>query len=287
VSPYDVWLIKTKKVPLSDFEEKRIGHIGSSESPIILGFSPWAWKPKDTQEMSFGRRMEPALLRWAAERTEQRIIRNQYRVRDVCAATHDALSRDRATEGFEAKTSGIFRGFADREEWGEPGTDQVPDYVLVQVHHQMFVSGLDVVWVPALLGGRGMVMYEVHRNESLCEIIVERCRRFWENNILADVPPEGIPSLSLAKIMHREEGKKIVLLPDPVIRWREAADKKKAAEQEERDAKAAVLAELGDAVEGATELGSVVVSKGKRKSYTVKEQEVVTVRWKKAKEAKT
>ncbi|NKZ84592.1 hypothetical protein GS982_20585 [Rhodococcus hoagii] len=57
------------------------------------------------------------------------------------AATPDYRAKNRVTGeelNLEGKTLG---GNGDREAWGEPGTDQVPLYYLIQVYWQMIVSG--------------------------------------------------------------------------------------------------------------------------------------------------
>lgn len=48
----------------------------------------------------------------------------------------------------EAKTSTVF---AYRDNWGEPGTDQIPDYYFAQVQQQMGLSGVHRTVVPLLV----------------------------------------------------------------------------------------------------------------------------------------
>jgi putative phage-type endonuclease len=279
-------------------KQSRIKHIGASESAAILGLTPWKtaldlWLEKtgklETQEFKneaakIGNMAENGLLDYAAGTMHIKIIKNQFRVHEggILSATHDALVVDKP-EGLEAKTSGIMNPFAARDTWGEDGTDAVPEHVLIQCQQQALVSGLEVVHVPALIAGKGILMYHVERSSALCEIILERVTAFWIDNVRADIPPEGLPSLDVIRYRRREPGLKVTVPADLVQTWRMIADKKKEVETAENQAKAAVLAAMGDAEIGESEAGNVKITKSMRKGYTVEPSEVIRVTFQKAK----
>lgn len=78
--------------------------------------------------------------------------------------------------------------------WGEEGTDQVPEWVLPQVHHYLGVTGADVCDVAALLwGGYGpprLRIYTVPRDDDMVQILLEEGERFWRDHVVARIPPD-------------------------------------------------------------------------------------------------
>jgi predicted phage-related endonuclease len=228
-----------------------------------------------------------------------KIVKNQARVHEggVLSATHDALVVGEPV-GIEAKTAGIMNPMQARDEWGEEGTDEIPDYYIIQTQTQCLVSGLNIVHVPALIGGRGRKMYRVERSDKICAAILERVTLFWMENVQKDIPPEGVPSLNIIRMRKREPGKVISLAAADVEYWQECEKRRKEAEKEADFAKAAVLAAMQDAELGESEAGNVKVTKVKSQrldskalkaeqpeiaeKYT-KESESVRMTWSKAK----
>ena len=264
-------------MPITDKQkELRKNHIGASETAAILGLSPWktaydVWLEKTGKLESdyqpgeaadIGNMVENSLLDWGAQDLGGvKIVKNQFRVHEngILSATHDALVID-APEGLEAKTAGIMNPFQARDAWGEPGTDEIPDHYVIQCQHQCVVSGLVTVHVPALIGGRGRVMFHVARNHDICAVILERVTAFWIKNVQADIPPEGVPSLEIVRLRHREPGK-VISLPAPLVtRWRDLEQARKQAEVAENEAKAAVLAEMADAEVGESDAGNIKIT---------------------------
>ena len=193
------------------------------------------------------------------------MLKNQYRVHagGVLSATHDALLVGTPV-GLEAKTSGIMSPATVRDNWGEAYTDEVPDYTIIQCQHQMVVSNLNVVFIPALLGGRGRVMFQVDRNQELQDGILQAVEDFWRNNVEKQVPPDNsLPSISFARARHRTEGKAIELDNELVQAWKDAVALKKEAEAKVDEAEAAVLAAMADAEFGDFEDGRVKMIKGR------------------------
>jgi putative phage-type endonuclease len=92
--------------------------------------------------------------------------------------------------------------------WGEAGTDEVPAHCLVQVHHQMLVSGTDVVDVAALIGGIDFRRYTVYRDDDVAARIVAVEEEFWSRVQRRD-PPSVDPArdgAALARLWPRAEG---------------------------------------------------------------------------------
>jgi putative phage-type endonuclease len=92
--------------------------------------------------------------------------------------------------------------------WGEAGTDEVPAHCLVQVHHQMLVSGTDVVDVAALIGGIDFRRYTVYRDDDVAARIVAVEQEFWDRVLRRDPPPvdPARDGQALARLWPRAEG---------------------------------------------------------------------------------
>lgn len=263
-------------MPITDHQrELRRKHIGSSDTPAILGLSPYktAWdiwadktgmledREQTTSEAAdIGNMIEGVLLDWASDRTGLPIVKNQYRVHadGILSASHDALAHPAERTGYEAKTAGIVRGWVPREEWGAEGTDEVPDRVMVQCMHQMIVSGLDLVWVPALLAGRGRVLYRVDRNQELCDLIMERCIEFW-GMVQSGTPPSSTATLDVAKHIRRVDGKRVTIPATVVSAWRMAKEKADEAKAMAEAAEAEMLRTVGDAQIAESEAGVLTI----------------------------
>jgi putative phage-type endonuclease len=247
---------------------KHKDHIGSSDVPAILGISPWSnahkvWLLKtgrltddfeESEAAALGKMLENELLDWGAAQKDLRIRKNQQRVskrEPVLIATHDALVVDQPIQ-LEAKTTGLIFPSGAKELWGEPGTDEVPDYVLAQIQQQMFVSDLELTYVPAIIGGKGRLLYEVKRDQDLIDMIVERCMDFWTRNVIADTPPDVIPPMDALKQRIRTERAATVIPDTLVIAWKQAKQAAKLAKEIEEDLEARMLTALGDAEFGMT-----------------------------------
>lgn len=84
--------------------------------------------------------------------------------------------------GHEIKTSSNGAGFGDGE---------VPDSYYWQVQHYMAVTGLDwFVLTAFFMHTKTARHYLIRQNEIHIAHLVKAEREFWENHVLADVPPE-------------------------------------------------------------------------------------------------
>lgn len=290
-------------MPITEHQRKqRQKHLGSSDSPQVLGVSPWGTAsdvyyqktmplPDDepTEAMQTGTRLEPVILDWAQEQLGVKFHRNQYRVAPdgILSANMDALVVDK-NQGIEAK----YVGPNSLEEWGEPGTDQVPVYVAAQVQHQMYVVELEVVWVPVLMARfRPMwEMYEVRRDEQIIDALVEADTRFWNEHIVPRLPPDPseLPPLELLKRLNREP-EEVVDLPDYAIdlveAYEDAKARGKAAKATVGEAMRAVLAALDNAEAGRLPDGRLITYREQtRREHITKASTFRVLRIQKARE---
>lgn len=87
----------------------------------------------------------------------------------------------------KTKTSRTLDGF------GEPGTDEVPDAIAMQVQWEMGVTGLSQCDVGVLvLDQREFLVYSVAYDDALFGMLADRARDWWTRYVVADVePPVG------------------------------------------------------------------------------------------------
>jgi predicted phage-related endonuclease len=141
------------------------------------------------------------------------------------------------------------------DEWGEPGTDEIPLRNIYGALWEMFVLGPEYVehHTPTLLGGK-FDIWTVRRDDELIEDMVKRAEAFWEH-VKNGTPPE--PSIgssgekkALAKLygnvdktsVVRAEGEIAEIIPLLV----QKIEERKAAKKEEDIMKARVLAAVGN-----------------------------------------
>jgi len=201
---------------------ERRKHLGASDIPSLFGLDPfktatdvWLTKIADVAEpeqqsdsIDMGNSFEKPLLEWAAKELNVEISINPYDLFAVCpqhpifSATLDSLILNGGVpsrKAIEAKVT------SRSEEWGEPGSDQVPDRVNVQVQSQMLAHGLQRVHVVVLLGRNGLKreLYRVDRNETIIAAIIEKCESFWNTYVIPKTtPPEsefGLGSIDIIK----------------------------------------------------------------------------------------
>lgn len=153
----------------------------------------------------------------------------------------------------EVKTAGIVSEFTPTHEWGDQGTDAIPDPYIVQAHAHMMATDQGTCHIAAVIGGRGFCMFVVQYNSAIGDVIVRQCKEFWDMYVKRRVPPGDewntmcAPTMDIAKRMRRVP-KKIVPI-DP--KFLEAYDHAKALKawltKTEETIKCALLDQLGDA----------------------------------------
>lgn len=185
----------------------------------------------------------------------------------------------------EAKTTGIVGPVFG--EWGDEGSDIVPQLYLVQTSIQMLCSESDMAYLYALIGGRGFVAYRIHRDEEVINAIVEQCDRWWDRHIVKGIEPtlrEPIP-MEVLKRMRRQPEKTIELYEDAsqiVLEYEAATATKSAAEKTHEALKSKLITLLGDAEAGTLPDGrKVTYLQSTRRGYTVDETTYRTMRIKK------
>lgn len=180
-------------------EERRKG-IGGSDVAAIMGLSPWktpyqvyqekrrevdAWSGNEATD--WGKRLEPAIRQWYSDVTG-RCVRLPEKILFSPSYPFMLASLDGFTDdprGVEIKSARSPKG------WGEPGTNEIPDYYILQVQHYMIVTGFDVFDVPVSIGGGSPELYEVPADKELQDMIIEAEAAFWQR-VVDGNPPDPV-----------------------------------------------------------------------------------------------
>ena len=180
-------------------EERRKG-IGGSDVAAIMGLSPWKTayqvyqeKRKEVEDWGgnsltdWGKRMEPAIRQWYSDQTG-RDVRLPDKImyhpqHPFMLASLDGFTDDGRVVEIKTARSG--------KDWGEPETNQIPDYYAVQVHHYMIVTGFQVADIPVSIAGSSPSLYIVEADKEIAEMIIEACAKFWER-VQSGNPPDPV-----------------------------------------------------------------------------------------------
>ncbi len=226
-----------------------------------------------------GTLLEPSVIQWAHQRLGG-VVSGDWRVHEngINACSLDAMTLN--GEPVEAKTSGIV-GPGTPHQWGEEGTDQIPEYYLCQVHAQLLITGARRAYVPALIGGRGFVMFVVRSQPEINEKIRQVCEQFWNEHVLPRIAPDGVsPTLETLKYLRRKPGKTAKIDPALIEEYTAAKAEEKAVDVRVKAAQAALLNALGDAEAGESPAGSFTYFEQTNPEHMTKESTFRVLRMK-------
>lgn len=206
-------LISTKELPREDWLAVRKKGIGSSDAGAAVGLNPYKsqlelWMEKTGRDttlpkadphdeespMYWGNVLEPVVAWHYSKRTEKKVRRINAVLQHPDPELSWMLANiDREVIGaddvqiLECKTAGI----NGARLWKEG----VPEYVQLQVMHQLAVTGKQAADVAVLLGGQHLEIHRIERDEQMIARLIELERKFW-NYVETDTPPPADGSAS-------------------------------------------------------------------------------------------
>lgn len=253
--------------------------IGGSEIGAILGLSPYR-TPMDVflekrgetvpkgneQAMYWGTVLEDVVAHEYQKRTERKV----QRVTQMLAhPEHDFMlaNIDRAVivpeisgnvrwkDGrlttnriLECKTA---NGFA-ADQWGDVGTDNVPDAYLLQCQWYLGVTRADVADVAVLIGGQDYRIYSIARDDGLIGDMIEAASEFWQRVQTGIAPdPQSVAEASRKWPSHIA-GKSLIVdvtVAEACAELESIGQQKKQLEAREDELKTQVMSAFGDAEE--------------------------------------
>ncbi|HEX6590420.1 MAG TPA: YqaJ viral recombinase family protein [Moraxellaceae bacterium] len=209
-------LVSTKGMDREAWLQVRKNGIGSSDAAAAVGLNPYQsmlelWLIKtgrdaelpqidptdDSHPTYWGTLLEPFVAEYYTRHTGRRVRR----VNAVLQHPEHAwmlANIDREVVGapdvqiLECKTSG---GFGIRL-W----QDGVPEYVQVQVQHQLAVTGRQAADVCVVLGGQEAHIHRIKRDDELIAHLIALEQRFW-HFVETDTPPPVDGSESSARAL--------------------------------------------------------------------------------------
>lgn len=188
-------------------EERKKG-IGASEAAAVLGLNPFmspldVWSVKkglkvieETPAMRLGTRLEPVIAEMYQERTGLKLCTMPtlaHPGNNILFATPDRLVVG-IKKGLEIKTANARMA----DQWGEEGTDQIPQHYLIQCVLCMSVTDMPAWDVAALVGGQDFRIYTIQRDIELETTIIEKLLDWWETYMVQNKEPEIDSSRSCA-----------------------------------------------------------------------------------------
>jgi len=216
--------------------QARKAGIGGSDVAAIMGMSPWKTRHEvylekrgeieeenidDKEIIIFGNLLEDVVAGEYARRNKVKVERRNDMIKH---SKHEFMlaNIDRKVvgvkKGLECKTGDKYT----RGNWGEAGTDQVPDYYHIQCGHYMNVLDYPVWDLAVLIGGNEYRDYTLERDKELSELMEESCITFWEQ-VTKGVPPEidfaHQSTTGLIKRMYPGTNGEEIILPEDLERW--------------------------------------------------------------------
>ncbi|WP_316867284.1 YqaJ viral recombinase family nuclease [Ralstonia mannitolilytica] len=206
-------LVSTQDMSRGDWLEVRKQGIGGSDAAAAVGLNPyksqlelWLEKtgrdadlpkpdPADTTEpVYWGTLLEPIVAAAYTQQTGNR-VRKVNAVLQHPSVPFMLANLDREVIGvpgvqiLECKTAGEFGARLWR--------DGVPEYVQLQVQHQLAVTGKHAADVAVLLCGQQLAVHRIERDDDLIARLIELEARFWRY-VETDTPPPADGSDSAA-----------------------------------------------------------------------------------------
>jgi putative phage-type endonuclease len=189
-----------------DWLAARMQGVGASEVGAVAGVSPYegplrVWLRKVTgaetplnAAMKWGSRFEDDVLEEFVENHPEIAVTAKPGLFAYSAdvpwrlVTPDAISEDDDGPAYVEIKTGM--SYGDAEQWGEPGTDEVPLQYLCQVTQACDILRYRRWWLAVLLlDKRDYREYRGDVDDALAEQLRNRVDSFWHHNVLAGVEP--------------------------------------------------------------------------------------------------
>lgn len=202
-------LANTESMERTEWLNTRIRGIGASEIAAVAGISPYksayeVYLDKigelppfdgDDEKMQWGLELEAVIAgRFAkimSKKTDFRIYPVKYVLQhaaeDWMLCNLDFGCIENGEEGvLEIKTSGEMAGQA----WFDMlGDVTVPDHYLLQVQHQLAVTGFKWAYIACLIGGQRLIYKKIERDDEAIQYLLNIGKRFWNENVIKKVAP--------------------------------------------------------------------------------------------------
>lgn len=224
------------EVDSAEWHEARRSSLGASEVAAVLGLSPWQTplsvymakmgvRNEIPENLAyFGRALEPVIAKWVEDRHEEiGSLDEGFSARsekwpwltvspDRVWYGDDGRPDDSGPCPVELKTSSAF----GRDKW----SGGVPLFYQAQVQAQIAVLDAPYGWLAVLHGGNEPELYRIERdNDFIDGHLIPKTKAFWENHVLAQVPPEPTTSEEAVELWPGTEGVTVEGGPELLDLW--------------------------------------------------------------------
>ena len=210
---------------------ERKNYLGGTDLAAICGLSPYKTaldvyldKTSDdiTEEtspaMRWGNLLEDVVAKAYSEDTgynveiePNTIYHSEYK---FLAANIDRWIGDKEYV-LECKTA----GFTRCKEWGELGTDQIPESYLIQCAYYASICDVPKVDIAVLIGGQDFRIYTYNRNKDLEDKIIKIGVNFWHNHIEKRIPPKCVSTRDTFNLFPQSNHHEIVAESNIMEKW--------------------------------------------------------------------
>lgn len=193
--------------------EQRREYIGATDASAILGVNPYStphdvWLDKKgltKDESNIAMRHGTYIETFIAQEYERKSGVKVYRSKTYRHAKFPFFGCNPDREIILNGRRGLLEcksvGYWASKNFGQDGSDQIPEHYLIQCLWQLLVTGMDFVQLVALVDNRELRVFTYSLNPELSETAhifskelaqaaFAKCGRFWKENVLADVEPE-------------------------------------------------------------------------------------------------
>ena len=239
----------------------RIGFIGGSDMPIIMGLSSYKTpyqlylekigksESNDTTELQhWGKIIEPAIINEFSRRNDLRVESRatiHHKEHDFLRANLDGFIPEENAV-LEVKCSSFFM----KDTWGDEGSDHIPMTYLVQVAFYCALADADCAHIAVLIGGNEYRQYKYNRDMQIEQVILDAAIEFW-NRIETLSPPEPTDEYDMRiKYASTDPGKSVMVneqSAEAFVELVETRRKIKALQDHENTLKLSLMNTIGSA----------------------------------------
>ncbi len=203
--------------------------IGSSDVAAILGLIP-QWKtPLDVyiektspepiqslenRKMTVGKKIESFIAKLFSDETGYKVMRKN----DI--VWHKEIpylfaSLDRVIQKpVDKNTSGVLEIKNTTSQTADKWEDGISDYYMVQIQHQLDVTGYEWGYFAVLVDGWDLRNIPVYPDKELIEIKNERLAKFWLDHVEKRIPPEPITEKDIKTLYPKTNPNEVIEITD-------------------------------------------------------------------------
>jgi putative phage-type endonuclease len=200
---------------------KRKNYLGGTDLAAICGLSPYrtaldVYLDKTSDDiaentnsaMRWGTLLEDVIAKEYAQDTGYDVIIEPNTIYHpsikFLGANIDRWANNK-THILECKTA----SFTKAKEWGDSGTDQIPESYLIQVAYYAAICNVSKVDIAVLIGGQDFRIYTYVKNNNLEDKLIKIACNFWYNHVEKKIAPKCINTKDTFNLFPQSNNKEI------------------------------------------------------------------------------